>query len=408
MTELSPDGNNRRRNSVHRCVAQLAKRQHGPFRRDQLPPLGMSLTQAEYAVKCGRFEVVHPSVYKFAGVDLSRLGEASAAVLAAEPDAFVAFRTAARFRGADDRYEGPIEIAVKRHPPPDLKGVEVHEARLLPYETGSFRGVPCITLPRLMLQLATVQDMKQLTRAYEKAKRQGLTLSQLERVIDNHKGERGIANLRKLVERHNGDRGGSRGSFEDAFYAWLKKILPRGFPLPERNALVELSDGSFKERDLVWRQAHIRAIIELNFFDHHGRAQATLDTQVARDLRSLGWKVEMFTSDEFDDERDRVRRDVFRVLGISAVGGTKPRGTSGTRSGSRVSISTHAPRVTTDRSPASPASRRSRCVCQPLASLRSNGPTTSCSKVRTVPPSGVGSSFHEKSTMSPVSDHSSV
>jgi hypothetical protein len=80
--------------------------------------------------------------------------------------------------------------------------------------------------------------------------------------------------------------------------------------------MVELSDGTQRERDLVWRQPHIRAIIELNFFDHHGRAQATLDAQVARDLRSLGWKLEVFTSDEFDDERDRVKRDVWRVLGI--------------------------------------------------------------------------------------------
>jgi hypothetical protein len=265
MTELSPRRDSRAGSSVHSRVAHLAKRQHGPFARDQLAALGMSGAQIKYATRCGRFDVVHPTVYKVAGVDLSRLGEASAAVLAAQPDAFISHRCAARFRGADDRYDGPVEISVKRHPPPRLDGVEIHQARLCPYETGSYRGVPCLTLPRLMLQLATVRDMKQLTRAYEKAKRQGLTLKQLERIIATHKGERGIANLRELVERHRDDCGHSRGSFEDTFYAWLvRDVLPKGFPLPERNAFVELSDGTLKERDLVWRQPRIRAIIELN------------------------------------------------------------------------------------------------------------------------------------------------
>jgi hypothetical protein len=316
MTESDLDGHYVRGTHVHLRVAHLAKRQHGVFRRDQAIALGLSGEAIDKRVNRGHYDVVHPGVYKFAGVDLSRLGEGMAAVLAAEPEAFVAGRTAARFRGVDDRYDGPIEIAVKRPWRPDLKGVEAHTARLLPYETGTHRGVPCLTLPRLMLQLATVQDMDQLTRAYEKGKRQGLTLKQLERIVENHPGERGVAKLRKLVERHRGDRGISRGSYEDAFYAWLKTILPKGFPLPERNAMVELSDGTQRERDLVWRQPHIRAIIELNFFDHHGRAQATLDAQVARDLRSLGWKLEVFTSDEFEDERPRVKRDVLRVLGV--------------------------------------------------------------------------------------------
>jgi hypothetical protein len=298
-------------------VAHLAKRQHGPFRRDQLVALGLREKAIDQRVARDQYDVVHPGVYKLAGVDLSRLGEASAAVLAAEPDAFVGHRTGARFRGADDRYDGPIEISVVRHPAPDLKGVEVHEARLLPYERGSYRGIPCLTLPRLMLQLATISEMKDLTRAYEKGKRQGLTIKQLERVIAEHKGERGVTKLRKLVNRHRDDRGGSRGGYEDAFYAWLRRhILPNGFPHPERNAMVELSDGTQKERDLVWRQREIRAIIELNWFGHHGRAQATLDAQVARDLRNRGWKVEVFTSDEFEDERPRVARDVRALLGI--------------------------------------------------------------------------------------------
>src|SRR5690349_6966051 len=158
MTELPPTGHNVRSPGVHLRVAHLAKRQHGPFRRDQLVDLGLEADAIDKRIARKQYEVVQPGVYKLAGVDLTRLGEASAAVLAAEPDAFISRRTAARFRGANDRYDGPIEIAIKRHSSLRLDGVEIHEARLLPYETGTYRGVPCVAVPRLMLDLATVED----------------------------------------------------------------------------------------------------------------------------------------------------------------------------------------------------------------------------------------------------------
>jgi hypothetical protein len=107
MTESIPDGHYVRGTHVHLRVAHLAKRQHGPFRRDQAVALGLSEEAIDKRVLRDQYDVVHPAVYKFAGVELSRLGEASAAVLAAEPDAFISQRSAARFRGADDRYDGP-------------------------------------------------------------------------------------------------------------------------------------------------------------------------------------------------------------------------------------------------------------------------------------------------------------
>jgi hypothetical protein len=45
--------------------------------------------------------------------------------------------------------------------------------------------------------------------------------------------------------------------------------------------------------------------------------QTTRDTQIARDLRQLGWRVETFTSDEFEDDQPLVERTVRELLGIA-------------------------------------------------------------------------------------------
>ena len=91
--------------------------------------------------------------------------------------------------------------------------------------------------------------------------------------------------------------------------------MPPGSSQPEHNAWVELTDGTLVQRDLVFRDA--RPIVELNYHGHHAAsaAQTTLDAQIARDLRYLGWRVEVVTSDEFKTDRARVRRDIGRLLG---------------------------------------------------------------------------------------------
>jgi hypothetical protein len=273
----------------------------------------MSESQVEYAVSCRRFEVIHQAVYALG--PLSSLGEVAAAVLAAEPDAFAAHRTGGRLRGVIDRYDGPIELVVDRHHPPQLKGVNARTAALGPYDRGSVLGIPTVALGRLTLQLATVLEMDQLTRAFERARGKGLNAKQIDRLLAQHKGERGTVALRELNERYRDAKGVGRGGFEDAFYKWLLTVLPSGASLPERNAWVELSDGTMVQRDLLFRAA--RAIVELNYHGHHAAspAQTTLDAQIARDLRSLGWHVEVVTSDEFKTDRARVRRDLGRLLG---------------------------------------------------------------------------------------------
>jgi hypothetical protein len=295
-------------------VARLATAQHGPVGREQLLGLGLTEKQVDYAVAAGRYFAVHPGVYLIGHRDLSELGSFSAAVLAAGKGAVLSHRSAGRLRGIVAAYRGPIEVLVQRPDPPRIEGIRARRTVFHPYETGSRHNVPATSLARTVLDLAKVLDVEELTQPFQRARKQGLTIRQLDRLLERHRGERGTVCLRTLVDRHRDDRGYSNGGYEDAFYAWL---LTLGLPLPLRNQQVELLDGTTRQADLVWPV--LRLIVELDHYPHHGgnRRQSTIDAQRDRDLRAAGWTVEHFTSDEFDDDRARVERDLRRRLASS-------------------------------------------------------------------------------------------
>jgi hypothetical protein len=285
--------------------------QHGPIHRDQLIDLGMTRNQVEYAVTTKRFHIVYPEVYVAGNRKLSELGSLSAAVLACGEGAALGVRSAGQVRGIVKGYRGPIEILVPRPDRPKLKGIGARTATFGPYDVGSCHGIPTTTIARTYFDLCKVLEHKHLVRALNEAGKRGLTIRQMERLVEEHKGERGIANLRAMIERKTIYDGFSNGGFEDAFYDWFLTL--KDLPKPRRNAHVLLRDGTTRQVDLLFGK---NLAFELDHHPHHGadRAQATIDAQRDRDLRDAGYEVTHFTSDEFLDERDRVERDIRRLL----------------------------------------------------------------------------------------------
>jgi hypothetical protein len=270
----------------------------------------MSEKQIQYAVDIRRFHAVYPDVYVLGNRELSELGSLSAAVLACGEGAALGVRSAGTVRGMVKGYRGDVEVLVPRHNPPKLTGIRARTAMLRPYDVGSYRGIPTTSVARTFFDLAKVLGRKDLVRAYELGKRHGLTRRQLERLLEVHKGERGIVAVRKILERQARWEGFSNGGFEDAFYEWLLTLrLER---IPKRNADVMLRDGTTRQVDLLAG----KQVVELYHYDHPGadRAQTTIDIQRHRALRDAGYDVDYFTSDEFLDDIERVERDIRRLL----------------------------------------------------------------------------------------------
>ena len=144
----------------------------------------------------------------------------------------------------------------------------------------------------------------------ELSRKRSLTVRQLERLLERHKGERGTRLVREVLARQRTYDGFSNGGYEDAFWEWLHTLrLPE---MPKRNVNVLLKDGTTRQVDLLLR----KQIIELHHYPHHGgdRRQTTIDLQRHRALREAGYDVDYFTSDEFLDDLDRVERDARRLL----------------------------------------------------------------------------------------------
>jgi hypothetical protein len=289
----------------------LITRQHGPFRRDQLPKIGMSQGQIEYAIRIRRFHEIYPEVYVLGNRELSELGSLSAAVLACGEGSALGFRSAGTVRGMVKGYRGDIEILVPRHNPPRLDGIDARTTTFHPFEVGSVHGISTTSVARTYFDLAKVLDRKALVRAFELGKKQGLNARQLERILRNHKGERGTVAVRGILERQARYEGFSNGGFEDAFYEWYLTL--RLATKPKRNANVRLKDGTTRQVDLLFG----KLIVELYHYDHHGgdRLQTAFDHKRERALREVGYQVEVFTSDEFLDDRDWVEREVRRLVG---------------------------------------------------------------------------------------------
>jgi hypothetical protein len=198
-------------------------------------------------------------------------------------------------------YRGPIEVLVPRDNAPKIDGIDAHKTTFRPYEVGSCHGIATTSLARTYFDLAKVLDRTEMIRAFELGRKQSLTVRQIERLLERHKGERGTRLVREVLARPRTYDGFSNGGYEDAFWEWLHTLrLPE---MPKRNANVLLKDGTTRQVDLLLRNQ----VIELHHYDHHGasRAQTTIDLQRHRALREAGYEVDYFTSDEFLDDLDR-------------------------------------------------------------------------------------------------------
>jgi hypothetical protein len=242
------------------------------------------------------------------------LGQWSAAVLACGARAALSHRSAAQLHGLITYYDGPLEVTVGRPDKPTHEGLELRTTTWGPGETTLRKNIPVTSLARTILDLAGVLDTRELTWAFQKARRRGLTFTQIDAVIARHPKKKGRAKLRRIVERERKARGAPRGSFESAFYVWLDGWLPPAHPRPRRNVNVVLSDGIERQADLMFDGVWI----ELDVHEHHGSTPegTTADHQRDRAIRRDRYELARFTSDEFKNDRPAIERELRRLLNL--------------------------------------------------------------------------------------------
>ncbi len=294
--------------ALDRLIARLAGLQHGVVAAWQLREAGLDRHAALRRARTGHLHRVYPGVYAVGHRVLTPQGWRMAAVLAGGPRTVLSHRPAGAEWGIRHWSGGPaITVRTDRR----MADIEIHRNRLPPDEITVLDGIPITTVPRTLLDLATVLDEHDLLTAIGEAEKRRLSDSlSLPDLLERHRGERGTARLRSAMERVG--YGVPIQALEEAF---ARFVADRGLPPPELNAHLWLGDR-FVSPDCLWRDR--RLIVELHSIRHHGTGPA-ISRDAARDRRLLlaGWRVIHVTWAQLHDRREAaaLERDLRRALG---------------------------------------------------------------------------------------------
>jgi very-short-patch-repair endonuclease len=300
----------RRRPALDRAIAELAERQYGVISRAQLLALGLERWAIWHRLQIGRLHPIHRGVYAVGHRVLAREGRWMSAVLAVGEDAVLSHNAAAAHLGIRYPADPGIEVTSPRRVRAP-SGVSVHWRVLPPDEVTMLRAIPVTTVPRTLLDLATVLDKRQVERAIEEADRRRLDdpLSLID-LVERYPGRRGTGVIKGILDESRIGSTFTRSELEEHFLAFLKT---HSLPSPELNLAIEMR-GSSIEADCVWRRQ--RVIVELDGHASHATA-AAYERDRARDraLHAAGWRVVRITWRQLHRDGNRVAADLRSLLG---------------------------------------------------------------------------------------------
>lgn len=233
-----------------------------------------------------------------------------AAVLASGPGAVLSHRSAAALWGIRGPGSGPIEIttpsksrsraALRRH----LAALPVDEVAVGP-------GIPVTTVPRTLLDMASILPVDDVERAMRESEVRRLydplSLSDL---LARYPRRRGSRAIRECLLRHRDLPGGiTRSRLEENFVAFLDRFdLPR----PRLNAHIQVGDRRY-EIDCLWPDVPLA--VELDGFESHGTRSAFAgDRRRDRNLQAAGYRTTRITWHQLNQEPDAIAGDLRSLL----------------------------------------------------------------------------------------------
>jgi very-short-patch-repair endonuclease len=225
-----------------------------------------------------------------------------AATLAGGPDAVASHRTAAAIWQLKRSEYLEVTAPRERRRP----GIHIRRSHLPPDEITTVRGIPVTTVPRTLLDLASVLPLHQAERAVNEAELQGLRdrLS-LADLVMRYPGRRGTPAIRAILERLESGAALTRSALEDRFLEFLRETrLPR----PRFNAQV----FGF-ECDCVWPDQ--RVVVELDGHAAHSTT-AAFERDRARDriVNAAGWRTVRVTWRQLHMEPEALALDLKKIL----------------------------------------------------------------------------------------------
>jgi very-short-patch-repair endonuclease len=285
-------------------IAELAGLQHGVISRHQLLELGLGTDSIDRRLSAGRLISLHRGIYAVGHRNRSWESIWMAAVLAGGEGALLA-RGAAGAAWGIRRSEGRPEVAVPRQRRA-RPGIVFYRSLVPPDERTICAGIPITTVPRTILDHATVLDVRGVERATNEAEIRRLwdELS-LYDLLHRYRNRPGTKAVRAALHKRSEGATATKSDLEELFIAFADSA---GLPRPETNTYVE---GI--EVDCVWRAQ--RVIVEVDSWEiHRTRAAFERDREKSRIFQAAGWRCVPITYLQLKHGSSEVARDVWRLL----------------------------------------------------------------------------------------------
>ena len=147
----------------------LARAQFGVIARVQLLELGYSPAAIRHRLETGRLHEVHRGIYAVGRPELTQEGRWMAATLAGGDSSFLADQSAAELWGYRSCLHRPIKLLVPRAVKRVVVGLEFIRSDAPPDHLTTCRGIPVVSVPLSLVQLASHLSLGQLERAINQA-----------------------------------------------------------------------------------------------------------------------------------------------------------------------------------------------------------------------------------------------
>jgi very-short-patch-repair endonuclease len=287
------------------AMAVLAARQHGVVAYRQLVRLDFTPGAIEHRLRNRRLHPLYRGVYAVGHANATQEGRYMAAVLTCGEDAALShWSGTAHWELLGVRHGAAIHVSVvgnRRRQP----GLRVH--RLTSECERTLRdGIPVTTVARTLLDIAPLASPKQLRRATNEAERRGLLEPwEVNRLIDRHKGRRGMKAFAAVTAAVSAGTRRTRSDLEDDFLAFCRR---HRIDTPVVNGTV-----AGYEVDMHWPGTTL--VVELDGYEYHRTPTSfEQDRRKDADLKLQGYTVIRVTGAWMDADAAGLAATIRQLL----------------------------------------------------------------------------------------------
>jgi very-short-patch-repair endonuclease len=303
----------------------IARQQGGLIRRDQLREAGLDWRALGRRVERGDLIPVTSGLFRLSGAPNNWHQRIWEALLAAQDDAVVSHRTAARLHGVGSFSNAEIDIVQHGNPVAWPVDPSLHRSLQLPeHHRTLIEGIPTTTLERTIFDLAGLVSRKRWQRGWPSLPRftverilddalvRGLPIGRVQGVLDEigGRGRGGTAVLRELLEPRGEGYVATESMLEDEVFRIVRNAR---LPVPVRQRIIGGMDEPIGRVDLL--MVRFQVVIEADGRKHH---IALIDHERDRwrdlELAAAGFQVVRVTWHQIKRESNRLVTQLERIL----------------------------------------------------------------------------------------------